>query len=608
MAGWDWVRRRTPELILAALAGTMFLGCLGSPDLWGKREQRAVAETLDTVDHGNWLVARIQGRKRLEKPPLPRWTIASLIILTGRGDEWIFRLPGALSALGMVGLSYGMGRRLGGRTVGLAAGLVLTSTSFFIVEVRQAGNDAPLAFFVTLAIYAAYRRLHGEIPGTEAEADPPPMSPPGTHPGARYWAWLMYAALGCGFLTKGPVTLLLVAVALLPYLATVGRFRAGIRLLGDVPGAALLLFLMLCWPVPVLIQDPGAARLWYLEMAQKTASAGVKHLRTREYLPLEWPGMTAPWMVLGLMGAVLPFLNRGRSYRPVIWLAWYWALGNLAMFCFWKVAKPNYYLPCLPGLALLVGLEWVRLTRAAREPASRWCTWSRLTLQAHWVGLFLVAALAPVAAWHLKPAWTVGALVLSGLMMLGVVGSAWAWRRGVDGLALAPIVAAMSCGVVVGYAAIAPIENPRRSHRVLAETLDRVLPADAHAIYFFADLDEGLWFYLRDRELVPVPGSQPEYSVAMKYYEQVQNGTFKTSDKARLEDEKAILMSWLRDPERVNRYLMIRAKIYDRIAADLQGIATPLYREDDLDRNELVLLQIAPPEVVASVSPTPRLR
>ena len=142
------------------LAGVVFLGALGSVDLWGKREQRASAEAIDTVDHHHWLVARIQGRPRLEKPPLPRWTIAALMALTGRRDEWAVRLPGALSALGMVGLVYGLGCRLGGRSVGLAAGLVLTSIGFFVAELRQAGNDGPLAFFTTLALYAAWRRLH----------------------------------------------------------------------------------------------------------------------------------------------------------------------------------------------------------------------------------------------------------------------------------------------------------------------------------------------------------------------------------------------------------------------------------------------------------------
>ena len=125
-AGKAWARRGAPEAIVAALAAAVFLGGLGSVDLWGKREQRAAAEAIDTVARGHWLVAEIQGRPRLEKPPLPRWTIAALMRLTSRQDEWVVRLPSALSALGMVALVYGLGGRLAGRSAGLAAGLALT--------------------------------------------------------------------------------------------------------------------------------------------------------------------------------------------------------------------------------------------------------------------------------------------------------------------------------------------------------------------------------------------------------------------------------------------------------------------------------------------------
>ena len=162
IAAREWARRWGPEAALAVLAGVMFLGFLGAIDLWGKREQRASAEAIDTIDQDHWLVAQIQGRPRLEKPPLPRWTIATLMRLTGRRDEWMVRLPSALAALGMVGLVYGLGCRLGGRPVGLASGLALTSIVFFITELRQAGNDGPLAFFTTLG---PLRRLAAHQPG-----------------------------------------------------------------------------------------------------------------------------------------------------------------------------------------------------------------------------------------------------------------------------------------------------------------------------------------------------------------------------------------------------------------------------------------------------------
>ena len=135
-------RRRWPEMLVALLASFICLAALGSPELWGKREQRAAAEALDTIKNGHWLVAEIQGRPRLEKPPLPRWTIAAFMTVTGCRDERAVRLPGALAGLATVALTYALGVRIGGRAVGLASAMILCTSWLFIAEARQAGNDA----------------------------------------------------------------------------------------------------------------------------------------------------------------------------------------------------------------------------------------------------------------------------------------------------------------------------------------------------------------------------------------------------------------------------------------------------------------------------------
>src|SRR5262249_52384944 len=126
-----YAKRWWPEALLTVLVLGAFLGCLGSVELWGKREQRAAAEAIDTVDHNHWLVAEIQGRPRLEKPPLPRWSIALLMKLAGRRDEWMVRLPGAVAGALTVALVYALGLRMRDRELALAASFVLCSTAFF---------------------------------------------------------------------------------------------------------------------------------------------------------------------------------------------------------------------------------------------------------------------------------------------------------------------------------------------------------------------------------------------------------------------------------------------------------------------------------------------
>ena len=596
MAARRWIQRWGPEATLAVLACVVFLGCLGSVDLWGKREQRASAEAIDTIDHDRWLVAQIQGRPRLEKPPLPRWTIAALMALTGRRDEWIVRLPGALAALAMVGLVTRLGRDMGGRSVGLASGLALTSMMFFTAELRQAGNDGPLALFTTLALVAAWRRLHGE---STRIGDGPP--------GPRRWNLVFYVALGLGFLTKGPIILVLVALTLATYLATVGRLGRGFGRLADGRGLLLFLVLALSWPVLVLLDDPNAARVWYLEMAMKAGSAGVSPHRHREILAADWPWMTAPWMIVASMAVFLPFLPRGRAARPGIWFAWWWAVGNLVMFCFWRVAKPNYYLPCLPAVALLVGTQWVGLTQAARDPRAPLAS-GRLVLQFHWVVMVVAALISPVVAAQVAPQYLGWVMVLASTLVAAATASAWAWRRGADAGAMAPMVAAWAVAILIGYGVVAPSDNRAHSHRALAATLDRLLPAEARTIMFFHELDEGLWFYLQNRSLAPVPGSQPRYNDMFDLDNDLRANRLVIDRDKRLEIEKRILLDWLVRPDRGSQYVLIRNRVYDLFAADLVGLATPVFREEGLKRNELVLLRIESPLPVTARPPATTLR
>ncbi len=583
----SWLRRFGMELVLSLLATVVFLGFLGSVDLWGKREQRASAEALDTVDHQHWLVAQIQGRPRLEKPPLPRWTIAALVSLTGRRDEWIVRLPSGLAALGMVALVYALGCRLGGRSVGLSSGLVLTSLGFFISELRQAGNDGPLALFTTLALYAAWRRLHGNGEGV---------------PGERRWSLLLYLALGLGFLTKGPIIVLLVLVALIPYLFYASKLRSGIVLLADGWGFLLFLVISASWPIPVMLRDPNAFHVWYLEMGQKTGSAGFSHYRHHQILAGDWPSMTVPWLVLAFSSALLPFLPRAKAYRPMIWFPWFWAIGNLAMFCLWRVAKPNYYLPCIPGVALLIGIEWVRLTQLAREQGVG-AAWARRALQLHWVAPFVVGAVAPVVVGQLAPQYFVWTSLLSLAVIAASVASAWSWRRGADAGAMIPLVAAWALGITVLYGAVAPELNARRSHRDLAMTLDRILPSEARTVMFLQELDEGLWFYLQGRTLAPVPGSQPQYNKGFDLYRDYHDGQLELDTNKRIDLMRQAFLKWAAVEGRKTSYVLVRKRLYDALASSLVGLVEPLHTEKNLDRHELVLLRVNPSQSLATRPP-----
>ena len=233
------------------------------------------------------------------------------------------------------------------------------------------------------------------------------------------------------------------AVTIIPYLAFDRRLRCGLGRLADGWGMLIFAVLASSWPVAVLMKDPGAARVWVLEMSEKTGFSQILEHRRHPLLVGEWPGMVLPWTLIALVGVGLPFLLKMRNSGPdraagrsagsqrwaFLWFAWWWGVGNLAVFCFWSVAKPNYYVPCLPGMALLIGATWVELAQAARGRGGLSIA-ARGLLQTQWVLLFVAAVVAPVVVRNRLPEvlwpWCLG---ISLVLAVAVALSVHAWRK-----------------------------------------------------------------------------------------------------------------------------------------------------------------------------------
>jgi hypothetical protein len=205
-----------------------------------------------------------------------------------------------------------------------------------------------------------------------------------------------------------------------------------------------------------------------------------------------------------------------------------------------------------------------------------------------------------VAVRQLAPAEAGWVAAASAAVAVGAVASAWAWRRGADAGALAPLVAAWAVVVAIVYGAIGPAYNASKSHRALAATLDRILPPDERNLMFFEELDEGLWFYLRDHTLTPVPGSQPRYNAGFDMDNDYKGGRLELDPNKRMEKKKQVLIDWLTGPDRAARYVLIRDQLYDLFAPALAGLATPIHRERGMSRHGVVLLRVTSPGAVAT--------
>ena len=97
------------------------------------------------------------GRPWFEKPPFAFWLMAVSSSVFGL-TEFALRLPSALFGIAAIVLQYLAGRRLGNRTAGVLAAVLLLGVPQFVAYSRMAMTDVPLAALgmlsVVLLLYA----------------------------------------------------------------------------------------------------------------------------------------------------------------------------------------------------------------------------------------------------------------------------------------------------------------------------------------------------------------------------------------------------------------------------------------------------------------------
>ena len=185
--------RRAPLLVLLFIP--TFFVFLGSAAITDSDEAYYAEASREMIESGDWITPRFNYDVRFEKPILFYWMVAATYAVAGV-SEGAARFWAAMSGVGLVMVAYATGRRWIDDDAGFLGGAI-TATSFAAAAMaRQSLPDLPLAFFVTLAVWAGVRG-----PGA-------PQAPPGRW-SPRRWLLLSSAACALAALTKGPVGLAL---------------------------------------------------------------------------------------------------------------------------------------------------------------------------------------------------------------------------------------------------------------------------------------------------------------------------------------------------------------------------------------------------------------
>src|SRR5712692_9716721 len=114
-------------LIVALVAGTIYLGCIVSPPSLMDDSDGVLAQAARSMlTSGDWVTPRLDGVAFLEKPALYFWPIALSYKIFGVHD-WAARIPIAVSVIGLALLTAAFGIWAFGRRAGFYAGLCMAT-------------------------------------------------------------------------------------------------------------------------------------------------------------------------------------------------------------------------------------------------------------------------------------------------------------------------------------------------------------------------------------------------------------------------------------------------------------------------------------------------
>ena len=347
-------------LLLVLLCVPTFFAFLGSAAITDSDEAYYAEASREMVESGDWLTPRFNYEVRFQKPILFYWMIAATYTVAGVG-EGSARFWAAMSGVGLVLVAYACGRRWIDEDAGFIAGAI-TATSFATVAMaRQSLPDLPLAFFISLAVWAGFEAF------SRAARTPEQWS-------ARHWLMLSAAACALATLTKGPVGVALPVLIVLPAIGLV-YFRQsaeGRRLPVSIRDLALATVVFLLIAVPwyatiTWVHGSGYMyRFFVAENLERFATARYNDPRpVWFYIPIVIGGLL-PWSTFSLLWLRVPAggFRHSMARSPELVRLALWAVVPLAVFSASVGKQPRYILPCLVPLAVLLGASISTRVRA----------------------------------------------------------------------------------------------------------------------------------------------------------------------------------------------------------------------------------------------------
>ena len=343
---------------------------IGDSTLWDANEAFYAETPRVMIETGDYVSPSFNGNPRFNKPPLTYWIVAISYRIFGV-SEWSERLPIVLAAMGLIAAAFVIGRAGWGTQAGFLAAIVMATLPRFLMHSRRSSIDVFLSLFMGLTLM--FFVLSEMRPGRR-----------------KLWLCLMYACIGLGFMTKGPVAVVLPGAVFFIYLIIEKRLRDIGKMM--IPtGIAIFLAIVIPWYLLVYRKHGGNYIVSFIfnENISRYTDEGWGPRRSFFYVQTML-GDLFPWslMMIAALACVIFRRRIGNAIfgqrldapedadvtaksRPIARLLAIWTVVIVGFYSLSRNQQDQYVMPTFVAAAVLVGV----LINAFIENRADWLRW-----------------------------------------------------------------------------------------------------------------------------------------------------------------------------------------------------------------------------------------
>lgn len=365
-------------LLLLCLALALLLPGTMLMPLMDRDEPRFARAAIEMARGDQWTVPYFNGDYRFDKPPLTYWWMRLHYALFGE-NEFAARLHSVLAAWLAAVVVARLGAFLFSARAGLLAAAAFLACAQILTHGRLAVADMPMVLAVAAAMDASARLVFA------------PVAPRrfGPH------FWYLSAALGVGFLAKGPIAWAVPVAAWLLYRWPVGRRPVPWRRLQPLAAFGVASGIVALWGWEAMRETDWA--FFRVGIGEHVVERGRYAFDGRVTIPGVYYLVTAFASLLPWSPFAFGALFRSGPYResPQRALLLSWFLAPFAIFSFYATQLPHYVMPGFAGFLLLMMRDG-KLPEIRSPGERRWFLGATAPFALLAAGLALALALRPL--------------------------------------------------------------------------------------------------------------------------------------------------------------------------------------------------------------------